>query len=194
MAFYPGQRGGQALGKLLWGRANFSGKLPFTWAKSVEDYGLWNGGGTTMFDYHVGYSLFDYRSIDAAVSRSDTGSATRRSRYRKLQLGCSDMSKGAVLPVVVNVENTGTVAGDEVVMVWVSYNTPNRRRDGRPRSSRASRACTSPPASRSRSRFPSACRTSITSRWIPRARRPANGSSKPGASRSRSVAAPRTFR
>ena len=30
------------------------------------------------------------------------------------------MSKGAVLPVVVNVANTGTVAGDEIVMVWVS--------------------------------------------------------------------------
>ena len=31
------------------------------------------------------------------------------------------MSKGAVLPVVVNVANTGTVAGDEIVMVFVSF-------------------------------------------------------------------------
>ena len=47
--------------------------------------------------------------------------------YRKLQLGCSDMSKGAVLPVVVNVANTGTVAGDEIVMVWVSFGANTQR-------------------------------------------------------------------
>jgi beta-glucosidase len=124
MAFYPGQRGGVALGKLLWGRANFSAKLPFTWAKRVEDYGEWNGGTTTMFDYHVGYSLFDYRNIEPLYAFG-YGLSYTTFAYRKLQLGCSDMSKGAVLPVVVNVENTGGMAGDEVVMVWVSYNTPN---------------------------------------------------------------------
>ena len=38
------------------------------------------------------------------------------------------MSQGAVLPVVVNVANTGTVAGDEIVMVFVSFpNTTARR-------------------------------------------------------------------
>ena len=37
------------------------------------------------------------------------------------------MSKGAVLPVVVNVANTGTVAGDEIVMVWVSFGANPQR-------------------------------------------------------------------
>ena len=41
------------------------------------------------------------------------------------------MSKGAVLPVVVNVANTGTVAGDEIVMVFVSFpNTHGRASAG----------------------------------------------------------------
>ena len=38
-----------------------------------------------------------------------------------MQLGCTDLSEGGVLPVYVTVENTGAVAGDEIVMVWVSY-------------------------------------------------------------------------
>jgi beta-glucosidase len=38
------------------------------------------------------------------------------------------MTQGAVLPVVVNVQNTGTVAGDETLMVFVSFpNTTARR-------------------------------------------------------------------
>ncbi len=45
-----------------------------------------------------------------------------------LQLGCSSMAQGAVLPVVVNVTNTGTVAGDDTVMVFVHFpNTTARR-------------------------------------------------------------------
>ena len=38
------------------------------------------------------------------------------------------MSQGAVLPVVVNVTNTGTVAGDEIVMVFVSFPDTKARR------------------------------------------------------------------
>src|SRR4029078_4203811 len=37
------------------------------------------------------------------------------------------MGKGATLPVVVNVANTGTVAGDEIVMVWVSFGANAQR-------------------------------------------------------------------
>ena len=41
MAWYPGQRGGEALGDLLWGEVNgasynFGGKLPFTWGHEMQ--------------------------------------------------------------------------------------------------------------------------------------------------------------
>ena len=103
MAWYPGQRGGPALAKLLWGQANFSGKLPFTWAKSVDQYDTWNGNGTTKFDYHVGYSWFDYKSREplfpfgyglslhdvrvpeaaARVQRHEQGGGAARGRQRR---------------------------------------------------------------------------------------------------------------
>jgi len=127
MAWYPGQRGGAALAKLLWGRANFSGRLPFTWGKSVDQYDTWNGNGTTMFDYHVGYSWFDFR-METPQFYFGHGLSYTNYEFRNLQLGCSSMDKGAVLPVVVNVANAGTVAGDEIVMVWVSYPETMARR------------------------------------------------------------------
>src|SRR4029079_11874851 len=48
--------------------------------------------------------------------------------YKQLQLGCSTMTKDAVLPVVVNVANSGTVPGDEVVMVFVKFLGTTARR------------------------------------------------------------------
>ena len=121
MAWYPGQRVGPALAKLLWGKANFSGKLPITWGKSLDQYDIWKGGnGTTTFDYHVGYSWFDFKKNEPLFPFGH-GLSYTRFEYHKLQLGCSDMGKGAVLPVVVNVANAGAVPGDEIVMVWVSF-------------------------------------------------------------------------
>jgi beta-glucosidase len=121
LAWYPGQRGGEALADLLWGRANFSGKLPFTWGHQVGDYEeLKADNGATSFDYYVGYSRFDHNKTPPMFPFG-YGLSYTSFKYDDLQLGCTDMSEGGILPVYVTVENTGTVAGDEIVMVWVSY-------------------------------------------------------------------------
>jgi beta-glucosidase len=126
MAWYPGMVGGEAMGMLLWGQANFSGKLPMTWA-GLSDYPLFGGPGVTLLDYFVGYRHFDKLGITPRYPFGH-GLSYTTFEYRKLQLGCSEMNKGSVLPVVVNVANTGTVAGDEIVMVFVSFpNTTARR-------------------------------------------------------------------
>src|SRR5579863_8439835 len=69
MAWYPGQRGGEALGDLLWGEVNgvsynFGGKLPITWGHE-SDYGdpFDSTGGKTAFDYYLGYRYFDHNGI-----------------------------------------------------------------------------------------------------------------------------------
>ena len=126
MAWYPGMVGGEAMGILLFGQANFSGKLPFTWSK-LADFGLFNGGGTTNFDYYLGYRLFDKKQM-TPLFPFGYGLSYTTFDYRRVQLGCSDMSKGALLPVVVNVANTGKVAGDEVVMVFVAFPETQARR------------------------------------------------------------------
>jgi beta-glucosidase len=128
MGWYSGMEGGAALGKLLFGQANFSGKLPFTWDAHLEDYDTWKGsGGTTTFGYYIGYKWFDLKGTKP-VFPFGYGMSYTNYEYRKLQLGCSDMKKGSVLPVYVNVANTGTVAGDEVVQVYVSFVGTQARR------------------------------------------------------------------
>jgi beta-glucosidase len=128
MAWYPGMVGGRALAKLLFGQANFSGKLPFTWGKSKDQYDTWNGNGITPFSYYTGYHWFDVNGI-TPLFPFGYGLSYTKFEYRKLQLGCSDMSKGAIMPVVVNVANTGNVAGDEIAFVFVSY--PESKADRR---------------------------------------------------------------
>ena len=127
MAWYPGQRGGEAMADLLWGEVdgvsyNFGGKLPFTWGhepairRSVQRRTAARRRSSTTSATATSTTTASRRCF-----RSGPGSATRRSSSPTSQLGCSSMSQGAVLPVVVNVTNTGTVAGDETVMVFVSF-------------------------------------------------------------------------
>jgi beta-glucosidase len=133
MAWYPGQRGGEAMADLLWGVVNnvsynFGGKLPFTWGLESQ-YGdpFDSPGGSTTFDYYVGYRYFDYNK-KTPVFPFGAGLSYTTFALSNLQLGCSTMSQGAVLPVVVNVTNTGMVAGDDTVMVFVSFPNSTARR------------------------------------------------------------------
>ncbi len=128
MAWYPGMRGGEALAQLLWGDVNFGGKLPITWGRQVSDYEeLKATNGATSFDYYVGYSRFDHYA-QTPVFPFGYGLSYTTFNYDDLTLGCTDMSEGGILPVYVTVENTGTVAGDEIVMVFVSYPDSKARR------------------------------------------------------------------
>jgi beta-glucosidase len=129
MAWYAGMVGGEAMGQLLWGQTqgksyNFSGKLPLTWA-TLNDFGEFKGaGGVTHADYFLGYRKFDKEGI-SPIYPFGYGLSYTTFEYSNLQLGCADMSEGAVLPVYVNVKNTGSVPGEEVVMLFASF--PNSK-------------------------------------------------------------------
>jgi len=129
MAWYAGMVGGEAMGRLLWGeyngtKYNFGGKLPFTWGH-LSDYPQFSGANkTTTADYYLGYRYFDKNAI-TPVFEYGYGLSYTTFAYSNLQIGCSDMSEGAVVPVYADVTNTGSVAGDEVVMLFVSF--PNSK-------------------------------------------------------------------
>ena len=102
------------------------------------------------------------------------------------------MSKGAVLPVVVNVANTGLVAGDEVVMVWVSFPNTTARRPAKELKGFARVHLAA--GEEKQITIPVRLSDLDYFKADPGPRGPASGWSKPGPSRSRSVAAPRTSR
>ena len=102
MAYLPGSEGGTAIADVLFGRENPSGKLPFSWAKHTGQLPItYDVLPNTPYDplYEFGYGLsytqFSKQNLDA-VLESDTVS------------------------ISVEVENTGEMAGSDVVQVYVS--------------------------------------------------------------------------
>jgi beta-glucosidase len=128
MAWYPGQDGGHALGDLLFGNANFSGKLPVTWPNSWNDEPAFTGAnGQTTMGYYVGYKYFDQMGT-APLYPFGYGLSYTTFTYANLEVPCSTVTTGSVVNVQADVTNTGTVDGDEVSFLFVSYpNTAQRR-------------------------------------------------------------------
>ena len=125
-AGYGGLRGGSALGKLIFGAANFSGKMPMAWPTQAElDLLPFKGtdeAGTQM-GYFFGYREYDRRraagqSVDL-VFPFGYGSSYSKFEYSHLRIPCDTVTKGAIVDVSVEIKNTSAVDGDEVAMLFV---------------------------------------------------------------------------
>jgi beta-glucosidase len=128
MAWYPGMVGGTALGKLLFGDSNFSGKLPLTWPKAFADEPVFaNSSGITTMDYYLGYRWFDNKGT-APLYPFGYGLSYTTFTYSNLQVPCSTVPKDGVVNVQVDVTNTTPKQGDEVVFLFVSYPGTKARR------------------------------------------------------------------
>jgi beta-glucosidase len=127
MAWYPGMVGGTALGQLLFGDANFSGKLPITWPKSWNDEPAFNSGTTTVFNYYAGYHYFDQNNI-TPLFPFGAGLSYATFQYRNIEVPCTTGTDGAVVEVKADITNAGTVDGDEVTFLFISYPSTKVRR------------------------------------------------------------------
>ena len=110
-AWYPGQAGGQAIADVLFGDYNPGGRLPVTFYKSVNDippFEDYNMKGRT-YRYFTGNPLYPF----------GYGLSYTSFKYDNLQVKDS-YKTGDTVTVSVNVKNTGNIAGDEVVQLYVS--------------------------------------------------------------------------
>ena len=111
MSWYPGQRGGTAVGEALFGDTNPAGRLPVTFYKAdqampaFDDYTMegrtyryFRGTPLYPFGHGLSYTRFDYRGL-----RTDARTVAADGRLR----------------VEVEVVNTGRRAGEEVVQLYV---------------------------------------------------------------------------
>ncbi len=129
MSWYPGMAGGRALGKLLFGDASPSGKLPFTWPTSWDNEPVFNPGtGKIPMDYYAGYRWFEKQGI-APLFPFGYGLSYSTFHYLNLEVPCSSATKDSVIMVKLDVSNQGTVKADEVVFLFTSYpNAADERR------------------------------------------------------------------
>ena len=116
--FYPGARGGEALGQLLRGDFSPSGRLPVTFYKGDEalpdftdyrmdgrTYRFFEGEPLYPFGYGLGYTTFAYRDLRLPET----------------------LQKGENLTLTVTVENTGEREGLETVQIYASQSVDGLR-------------------------------------------------------------------
>ena len=114
-AWYPGQAGGTALAELLFGERNFSGHLPLTFYRDVndlppfEDYSMENRtyryfSGTPLYPFGYGLSYTRFSVTDAKLEES---------------------------AVTAEVANDGQMTGDALIQVYVRCDSPFAPRNPR---------------------------------------------------------------
>ncbi|NOY60645.1 MAG: beta-glucosidase [Calditrichaeota bacterium] len=123
-AFYPGQEGGHALADILFGDVNPSGKLPLTFPKRWQDspaYGTYPGT-KELADYregiYVGYRYFDKQNIEPLFPFGH-GLSYTTFEYSDLRISPPRVTADDTVRVQLAVKNTGDMAGDEVVQLYV---------------------------------------------------------------------------
>lgn len=119
-AYYPGMEGGGALADILFGKVNPSGKLPFAIAKNEYDYPQvdWNAK-EQYYGYWHGYHKLDREKKDCDFAFGFGLS------YTDFELAdfhlVSNEENAAVFAV--DVTNTGSRKGKEVVQLYASFDS-----------------------------------------------------------------------
>ena len=131
--YLGGQNAGAATVKLLWGEVNPSGKLAETWPVKLSDnpsYLNFPGENGTV-DYHedifVGYRYYDKKEMSVLFPFGHGMSYTSFT-YSDLKLDKTAMDDTETLTATCKVKNTGTVAGKEVVQLYVRDEVSSVRR------------------------------------------------------------------
>jgi len=113
--FYAGMEGGIALARLLFGAVSPGGKLPFTVARDPDDYPPFDPDASEVeYGYWHGYALFDRSGVTPRYAFGH-GLSYASFAYRAL----TARSDGGMIRASVAVTNTGEVAADEVVQLYV---------------------------------------------------------------------------
>jgi beta-glucosidase len=120
-AFYPGQEGGSALTDLVLGKENFSGRLPFSYVQDrSESPGFLNYQNPDLQvpyaeGVFVGYKYYDTNGINPAFPFGH-GLSYTTFEYGDIRA----VAKGPdSCEVTFTVKNSGKVAGDEIVQLYV---------------------------------------------------------------------------
>ena len=111
-AWYPGEKGGDAVADIIFGNVSPSGKLPITFPKSIEqlpDYESYSMEGRT-YKYMTEKPLYPF----------GYGLGYAKLKLEQPSVSNTTVKKNGQIDISLNIKNEGTVEGEEVVQVYIS--------------------------------------------------------------------------
>lgn len=131
-SWYLGSEAGHSLADILSGDVCPSGKVPFTYAKTLTDYpahqnsprtypGVGEEGKQTVYydeGIYVGYRYFDTKK-KAVAFPFGYGLSYTTFQYGKAQASAKEIAADGSLSFTIKVKNTGKVAGKETVQLYI---------------------------------------------------------------------------
>ena len=124
--YLPGQAGGEALRKLVYGEANPSGKLSETWMKETKDIYFYQDFSSNEIERYkenifVGYRYYDHFK-EKVLFPFGYGLS-----YSKFNHSFSSMKlEDGILNVIINIENISNVDGYETIQLYVGKNKESK--------------------------------------------------------------------
>ena len=110
--WYPGEQGGNGVADVLFGDANPSGRLPITFPKSLSDL-------PPFENYNMVGRTYRYMDKEPLFTFGFGLSYTTFS-YSNLKLSSDKIKKGEPVTASFTLANTGKLAGDEVVQLYIT--------------------------------------------------------------------------
>jgi beta-glucosidase len=120
MAWYPGQLGGEALAGILFGDVDPSGRLPLSFPRREADLPPFDNRNLTVrYGYFHGYRWLDRRGV-APLFPFGFGLSYTTFALTNLTLSPATLPVDGRVQASVDVTNTGAMAGDTVVQLYVT--------------------------------------------------------------------------
>ena len=124
--WYAGSEAGNVFADILFGDVNPSGKLPFTFPKKLEDSPAHKIGDYPGVDLNVeykegifvGYRYFDTYDVEPEFAFGH-GLSYSTFSYNTIKLSETKLSRGNQIEVTLKVENSSSIAGSEVVQLYI---------------------------------------------------------------------------
>ena len=128
--FLPGNYGGDALARLVSGKANFSAKMPISYPKYEQSLVTYDYKPCEQTDVMEG--AYNYDAVVSQQWAFGYGLSYTTFAYSNLKVDKESFTANDVLTVSVDVTNTGSVSGKEPVLLFssdlVATMTPDNRR------------------------------------------------------------------
>jgi len=128
--FLPGNYGGDALARLVSGKANFSAKMPISYPRYEQSITTYDYKPCEQTDVMEG--AYNYDAVVSQQWAFGYGLSYTTYGYANLKADKQTFGPADVLTISVDVTNTGSVAGKEPVLLFssdlVATSTPDNRR------------------------------------------------------------------